>query len=497
MIFTSRRSVVVFIGFVLIVVAAVSMYVWRKISSPLVLDAPPPRVVADAADANPGVAASTIEARVTYNLGTAVDSLEAAVPRTYGDIERRLPIASNTRASFGYTVSRSPFRVSVTGQTLSISADVEYQARVWYRPPIGPELSAGCGVGDAPRPRVRATLVSTGRLTPRWELRTHTRVLRLEPYSDDPGDRCRLTVLRIDVTDRVIEATRHMLEQNLVKFDGAVSRWPVRDRFERLWGLLQRPIWLTDGVYLEINPNAAQLGGVGAEGDSVVARLRLIASPRVVTEVQSGNIAPLPPLQAADFVGSGAHVVVEGAFAYPVATALLRRSLIGRTVEQGGHRIRIRDVQLSGIGGGRVALGVLLGGQVRGTLYFTGTPSLDPILRQITVPDLDYDVGTEQMLVQSFAWLKGVDIREFLRDRARLPDSIGVGKLRGLAENGINRTLAPGVTLIGRIQGAQGMSVRATTKAIRLRAVADAEFKLAIDRAPKMPKSAIAKIEAR
>ena len=76
-------------------------------------------------------------------------------------------------------MSRSPFRVRVTGQTLSISADVEYQGRVWYRPPIGPELSAGCGVGDAPRPRVRATLVSTGRLTPRWQLRTRTRVLRL------------------------------------------------------------------------------------------------------------------------------------------------------------------------------------------------------------------------------------------------------------------------------------------------------------------------------
>jgi hypothetical protein len=477
-----------FVGFVLIVAAAVGVYVWRKVSSPLVLDAPRPPVVADALDMVPKAAESTIEVLVTYNLGTAVDSLEAAVPRTYGDIEQRLPIASNTRASFGFTVSRSPFRVRVTGQTLSISADVEYQGRVWYRPPIGPELSAGCGVGDAPRPRVRATLVSTGRLTPRWQLRTRTRVLRLEPYSDEPRDRCRVTVLRIDVTDRVIEATRHMLEQNVQKFDQAVLRWPVRARFVRLWGLLQRPIWLTEGVYLKINPYAAELGSIGAVGDTVVARLRMVASPRIVTSVQSDTILPLPPLHLAGAVANGAQVVVEASFTYPVASALLRRSLAGYKIVQGGHRLRIRDVELSGIGGGRVALGVTLAGHVHGKLYFTGTPSLDPVHHQIHVPDLDYDVGTAQMLVQSFAWLRGVDIRDSLRDRARLPDSAVVGKLRRIAEKGINRTLAPGVILSGRIHDARGTRVFATTRDIRLRAVADAEFKLAIDRGPTLPR---------
>jgi hypothetical protein len=488
MIFTSRRSVVIFAGFVAFVAAAVGFYVWWRLSTPLVLDAPPPRVVAGTLNEVPGVPQSTIEALVTYNLSTAVDSLEAAVPRTYGDIEQRLPITSNSRASFGFAVARSPFRVAVSGQTLTLSTNVEYQGRVWYRPPIGPELSAGCGVGDAPRPRVRAQVLSTARLTPQWHLLTHTRVRRLEPYSDSPRDRCRVTVLRLDVTDRVIEATRVMLEQNLEKFDGAVSRWPVRAKFVRLWGLLQRPIFLTDGVYLEINPYSAQLGSVGAVGDTVTARLRMIASPRVVTAMRVEAIRPLPPLGAASDIGSGAHVVVEASFTYPVATALLRRSLVGRSLVQEGHRIRIRDIQLMGLGDGRVALGVTLSGRVRGRLYFTGTPSFDPDNHQIRVPDLDYDVGTEQMLVEGLGWLKGVDMRDFLRTRARLPDSAVVGRLRGLAEKGINRTLADGVTLSGKIHDAQGTSVIATTHEIRLRAVADAEFKLAIDRGPTLPR---------
>jgi hypothetical protein len=488
MISAPRRVFLAFVVCVLIVAAAIGFYVWTRISRPLVLDAPPPRVVTDAVDEMPGVPVSTIEALVTYNLGAAVDSLEAAVPRTYGDIEKRLPIASNTRASFGFTVSRSPFRVHVTGQTLSITADIEYQGRVWYRPPIGPELSAGCGVGDAPRPRVRVTLVSTGRLTPHWELRTSTRVLRLEPYSKELRDRCKLTVLRIDVTDRVIEATRNMLEKNLEKFDQSAAHWPVRERFVRLWALLQRPIRLTEGISLEIHPLSALLGSVGASGDTVMAQLGMIAAPRVVTRPQPDDVRPLPLLQKGGYVGNGVHVTVEASVTYPVATAMLRRGLVGREIIEGRHRFQIRDVQLSGIGGGRVALGVTLAGDVRGRLYFTGTARIDSVHHQIHVPDLDYDVGTEQMLVEGFAWLKGVDIRDFLRDRARLPDSAVIGKLRGLAESGVNRTLAPGVTLSGRIHDARGTSVRATTQEIQLRAVADAEFKLAIDRGPKLPR---------
>ena len=161
---------------------------------------------------------------------------------------------------------------------------------------------------------------------------------------------------------------------------------------------------------------------------------------------------------------------------------------MGRSIVRGGYRIQIANVQLAGIGGGRVALGVTLAGHVRGRLYFTGTPSLDPVHHQINVPDLDYDVGTAQMLVQSFAWLRGVNLRDFLRDRARLPDSAAVGKRRGLAENGINRALAPGVTLSGTIHDARGTRVHATTQGIQVRAVADAVFKLAIDRAPTIPR---------
>jgi hypothetical protein len=243
-------------------------------------------------------------------------------------------------------------------------------------------------------------------------------------------------------------------------------------------------------VYLTINPREAQVGEIGAVGETAFARLRLVAAPRVMTGPRPRlEKVPLPDLRVTDDVGRGARVLLDASFTYPVATAMLRKALVGRRLEHSGHRLRIRDVRLTGIGGGKVALRVVITGAVRGRLFLTGTPSYDPGTRQITVPDLDYDVGTAQILVRGYELLNDLELRDFLRAKARLPDSAVVHRLMRLAEDGMNRKLpARGTRLSGRIHTAGVMAVRATVDEIRVRALADADLTLSIDRAPSIPR---------
>jgi hypothetical protein len=472
----------------LIGVAAIIVFIQR--ARTVVLDAPQPVVGPEAIDTLPPLSRSVIEAPVTYDLDTAIDSLEAAVPRTYGDLEARIETQKNKRVSFAFLLRRSPFRVNVSGQAVTIAADIEYSGRIWYRPPIGPEVEIACGTGADPPRRARLMLQSTGELTREWGLRTKSRVVRLEAHSDSARDRCRITFLRIDVTERVFEITRQFLGEKLAIFDHAVARWPVRPRFEKIWRDLQKPLRLADSVYMTIHPSEAQVGSIGARGKTAFAELRLIAAPRVTTGPRPQmEFVPLPPLERSAHVGRGARVLIDASFTYPVATDMLRKALVGRSLELAGHRIRIRDVQISGMGGGKVALGVRISGDIRGRLYFTGTPGFDLAARQIIVPDLDYDVGTAQVLVSGYEWLHDVRLRDFLREKARLPDSAVVRRLAELAEIGMNRELpARGTRLSGRIDQAGVIAVRATLQDIRVRALADADLKLSIDRAPSIPR---------
>lgn len=481
-----RKVVLVLAG----LAAVAAIVVWFVRQTSVVLDAPQPIIGPETLDTLPPMPRSIVEAPVTYDLDTAIDSLEAAVPMTYGDLDHRIETARNKRVSFAFHLRRSPFTVIVRGQTVSIGAEVEYSGRVWYKPPFGPEVEIGCGIGDEPPRRARLTIESTGELTREWGLRTKSRVVRIEAFSDSARDRCRLTFLRIDVTQRVFETTRTWLEEKLGVFDAAVAHWPVRPRFEKIWRDLQKPLWLADSVYMTIHPMEAKVGSIGTKGSIAFADLRLVAAPQVTTGPRPPvEFVPLPPLERVGDVGRGASVIIDASFTYPVATAMLRKALIGRSLDLAGHTIRIRNVRIFGIGHGRVALAVWLSGAVRGRLFFTGTPSFDQPAHQIAVTDLDYAVGTAQILVSGYEWLNDVRLRDLLREKARLPDSTIVRKLSELAERGMNTELpARGTRLSGRIDQAGVIAVRATLDEIGVRALAEADLKLSIDRAPSIPR---------
>ncbi len=470
---------------------AVGWYTYRTIAHPLILDAPRPAVAPDSPDTLPPLRASIVDAPITYDLSGALDSLEAALPRSYGDINQRIQAGDNWRAHFAFAVSRTPFRLRMNGRTVSLSTTVEYEARGWYLPPIGPQISAACGTGGVKRPRIVATLSSTAQITPDWGLRTRTRITRLAPATDTPRDKCRITPLRIDITPRVLETVRHLLERGLAQIDSGVARWDSRSRFAELWRTLQRPIRFTDSVYMTMNPYSAQLGTIEARGDTVIAALRLVASPQVLTGPRPQDSAlarPMPRLGQKTRAGSGAQVRMEGTLSYPVATALLRKALVGRQFEQAGRRLTIADVETMGIGGGRVALGIDLKGAARGRLWFTGTPQLDRQERELRVPDLDYDIGSSNLLVQGLEWLSGDELRDLLRDRARISEAELLGRLSDMAEQGINRTLTDGIILSGTVHRAEAVSVRASVSDIRVRAIAEGSLRLDIDKAPHVPR---------
>jgi hypothetical protein len=216
-----------------------------------------------------------------------------------------------------------------------------------------------------------------------------------------------------------------------------------------------------------------------------------MAAPRVVTGPQpneSDLMTPMPQLGPLTQVGDQAHVRLEGTLSYPVAAAMLERVLVGREFQQAGKLLRIEDIDVMGIGAGRVALGVTLGGAVRGRLWFTGTPALNREARMLFVPDLEVDVGSENLLVRGLEFLKGREMRNFLRARARVSEAELIGRLTDLAETGINRTLTEGIELSGQIQRAEATSVTASISELRVRAVAEAKLRLAIDKAPSLPR---------
>lgn len=441
------------------------------------VDAPAPAMMADA-DTLPTLPTSTLDIPLTYDLTPIVRALEGAVPKKFGDIDERKQLA-NKRIHIAFEAAREPFSVTLDGQTARISAVVHYKGRGWYKPPIGPEISSSCGITDE-RPRARIALASNLRITSEWKLRGRTRVSSVAPYSEERRDQCRVTAFRIDVTERVINATRGAIEKQRPMIDRRIASLDIRTRFEGWWHLLERPIPLTDSVWLLLRPSAVRMGQAVGVRRTLVTALGFSASPRVVTGERPVVVeTPLPPLYPAA-VGDGLHILLEGVIDYDLASDLLRKHLKGRRVERGGQTLEVRDVRLFGIGGGKLALELKFGGAADGIIYFVGTPRYDAGANELFVPDLDYDVASRNMLVSGVEWVKHDDVRDFFRSQARwsVGDVMKTG--RDQLQKGLNRELAPGVQLTADVRQVQGLSVHARRTAIRLRAQADANARLTV-----------------
>ena len=457
------------------------------------VEAPPPLVVDDVVDSLPAAEPSIIEADIRYDLGPALAAIERAAPRRFGDISEKLPVPGNRRAHFAFAASRSPFRIRFDGRRATISSIVDYEGRGWYNPPVGPEVSAACGTSGVPRPRARLTLVSDLTLTPEWGLKSRSRLADVKAFSEEPRDRCRVTVFRIDVTDKVLGATRSALGAPLRSLDQSISRLDTRGRVESWWRTLARPIRISDSVWFTINPVDVRSGEVRRDSGALVVPVRLRARPRILTGNRPNDFdlfTPLPPLVSGDSIGGGMQVSLEAVVGYDVATTMLRRALRQKRIDRGARHIIIEDVELTGIGAGRVALGVRFGGSVRGRFYVIGTPQYDATSDQLVVPDLDYDLRTTDALVRGVAWLKDDEILQFLRQRARFPVEEGLDRLRGSAERAMNRELAPGVRLQALLATAKPTAVRAFRTGLRVRASAAGTARLDIDRSGAPPDSA-------
>jgi 16S rRNA G966 N2-methylase RsmD len=445
------------------------------------LRAPAP-AVQDESDALPGLEPSLLVAPVLYDLAPAVAAMERAVPRTFGSLEERHPHPTHDRVTVAFEVERSPFTWSMVGDTARITTTLRYRGRGWYDPPLAPEVSASCGTSDREddRPRAVVTLASPLTVDASWRLRSRARLTTLVPASDSEEDACTVTVFGIDVTDRVLEAARGFLEGHLHRVDDEVAGVDLKSRLQGVWDRLLEPHELTDEVWLQILPTTVSLGAIEGVGGQVRLGLGLGATPRIVLGPRPSAEALVLPELGRGTPQEGLRILLEGRANYREAGERITKELEGAHREWGGRTLHFREATLRGIGGGKVALGVRFDGDATGEIFLVGTPALDPDTRVITVPDLDFDLETENLLARSAAWIVRPELRRVLRAAARIPvdDLLDFGKEQ--LHRGLNRELSDEVRMEGEVLGAELLAVRATVDHLQVHAAAEARATLVV-----------------
>jgi Domain of unknown function (DUF4403) len=409
---------------------------------------------------------SYVSAPLVLDLRPFLAELEAKVPRRIGSIEKSKRLQVSNKAWVAPELTRGPFRLAFSENMVTVSTIFEYRAKAWFKPFLI-EQSVSCGMGDE-RPRIRVSIATTYDLTADWRLNTQTKLLRLEPVSETERDQCEITFLKIDVTGKVASAAEDAVRKALTDLDERASRISIKRPVEGLWEKIKRPIPIAQGtLWLQIRPREVSLGKMTTGDSTLIARLDLLASPRMITGPKPpDDTMPLPALGRTATEADTAVVMMEGLLLYQAANQLLADVLVGKVIGSGWKRVRVEDVSMLSAGKGRVALALRVSGRANSVVKVVGSPKYDPDLDRITVPDLTFDVQSQGYLERLAGWLLGGPFLRDLRRQAVFPASGLLGQAVELANRELNRELSDGVYLRGILGAARTMHVRATRRGL-------------------------------
>jgi len=418
----------------------------------------------------PPLPLSRFDVPLDYDLTPVLRMVERAVPRTFGSLDSVK--REDGRRSYAYVVTRGRFTGFVRGGEVHLRSTFTYAARGFYKPPLSPTLSAGCG-GETSGPRLAVELATPLTLTDEWRLSPRARIIRVAPFSDTDRDKCTVSLINYDITQRVVSAARSAIQEKLPEINRRVSQVKLEDRFSRWWELLNRPIRLTDGVWLVLEPEQLRLGGVSGSGSILTVQAGIDARPRVIASVRQPTVraTELPPL-ARGTSSEGFQIYVEGRIGYAAASQQLTERLTGMNITRAGRSITIQTVVATPSPGGRLRLAVGFTGDASGTLQFTGIPRYDAAKREISVPDLDYEIETDSRLVSAYVWLRTDELRDVFRSRAQLSADPALERGRSLLLAGLNRKLGDVLTLSATVDSVAVRGVYVTPEGVLVRALA-------------------------
>ena len=434
---------------------------------------PPPESQASVAPAEALEASSTFVVPLRIDLSMILDAVEETLPRAWGDIDS-LIVAEDGETEFAVELSRGALVGSFDRDLARIESVVEYRFRTRIDLPLLPDAPASCGSDDE-RPRMRVAATAPLRISPSWNLQMGDHLLEIEAFSEDDRDRCEVTILGLDVTERLVTEAESFAEDQRATIDELVQGVDIRSDFEGWWDSLQEPVQLGDRVWLTIGPRAISVERIRGAGESIDVQAVLEASPKIHLGAEAPQVErhPLPRLETVTGASNpGFRAVVETSAEYPALAETVSGAVRGRTLTAAGNSLRVERVALEGIGDGRVSVAVEVTGDVEGTLYLVGTPTFDATDQVVFLRDLGFEAATNDLLVRTAAWVLDVGAPGLIGQRTRWPLRELIEWSTEMAEDGLNSEIASGVRLSGGIDSVHVANLVALPDGLRISAFA-------------------------
>ncbi len=232
----------------------------------------------------------------------------------------------------------------------------------------------------------------------------------------------------------------------------------MKSHIADLWAKMQDPIYLDKGIWLLIRPQTLSIGRMRnnrKRASTIHTVLEMTAEPEIVFGPKPpATPVKMPPLQTFE-AGPGIFRAMSNTrVSYKEVNQFFqdpRQKLVGMVLPgTGGRKLTLDGIRFYGSGGKVIAEAKLhynpiinfAGKPAKLTVYLRGTPRYHPKHRVFDFPDLDYDIKSNDLLLQIADWIHKSDFKNVLRRIAKLPIGFKLDEYKEIMDKALNRPLS-------------------------------------------------------
>jgi hypothetical protein len=233
------------------------------------------------------------------------------------------------------------------------------------------------------------------------------------------------------------------------------EKYPLRAEVAKAWRDAQKPVLLDKNynAWLKITPQEVMLYPLSARDNRVKLSLGITSFAEVVVgpEPPARAPVPLPNLRLVKSFDKTFRVALNTDLYYRDILSIASPLLLNRELGSDGKSVVLKNIDVYG-NGDRLVLRVEATGSLDGVFYLTCRPGINPETNIFSVEDVDFDMQTKSLLLQSADWFLHGTIRSAIREKLNVDLTQRLEKSRELARIAMARVpLAEKVFLKGSI----------------------------------------------
>ena len=347
----------------------------------------------------------------------------------------------------------SPIKVQALDSTFLFEVPLKVWVSVGYKvSPLGITLSGYKDTEFA----LKIRFISKIGVAPDWRVVTHTTV---DSYDWISEPNIKVAGFAIPVKSMVSRT----LNRNFAKITQAIDQQvgeaiELKKYARQAWDLACQPVEISReyNTWLVVVPTAVVMTPLLVRNNIIRTSMGIRGYTQTVTSPQKPEIKGdmrLPNLQTVEKIPEEFKVGLISMIPYKEASRLAAAQFVGEkfSFSNGRYTIEITDIDMYGQNE-KLVIKAGLKGSLTGTIYLKGTPFYNPVTKNLSLKDLDYDLDTRSVILKTANWLMQGKFSKMMEQQLVFPVGGQITQAHSTIQSALtNNTLAKGVVLNGTL----------------------------------------------